>query len=330
VSRVGFLPDGVEELLPDEAWRAEALRRRLLDHYRDQGYGLVMTPLVEHIDSLLIGAGSDLEDQTFRFVDPDSGRLLGLRADMTPQAARIAALRFPGSDPVRLCYLGTVLRTRPDTQGGARTPRQVGCELFGVPGLEGDLEALGLMLQTLALAGVRDTHVDIGHLGIYRALLSGLSLSAVDEAQLFEIMQRKSTPDFRQWAAAVGLPAQAAARLEALMGLHGSVEVLDRAPAVLGTEDAVIIDALNALRQTAEKLRLNAPEIGIHIDLTELRGYRYQTGLVFAAFVSGYGREVARGGRYDGVSAAFGSDRPATGFSADLNELLALGADWNE
>lgn len=326
MSRFGFLPDGVEELLPEDAWRAEALRRSLLDAYRDQGYGLIMTPLVEHIDSLLVGAGSELEDLTFRFLDPASGRLLGLRADMTPQAARIAALRYPGDGPVRLCYLGTVLRTHPDTQGGARTPRQVGCELFGVAGLDGDLEVLELMLRTLDIAGVRDVHIDLGHLGIYRALTEGLTLDRGDEAELFDIMQRKSAPDFRQFAGRVGLPAASAARLDALMALHGAPEVLARGRDLFG-DDAGIAEALDSLRQVAERLQRIAPGVGIHIDLTELRGYRYQTGLVFAAFVAGHGREVARGGRYDGVSAAFGSTRPATGFSADLNELLALGAD---
>ena len=195
MSKLWMLPDGMEEALPAQAWRAEALRRTLLDHYREAGYELILPPFVEHLDSLLTGAGADLDGVTFKLTDPASGRLLGLRSDMTPQAARIAARHFADQPVVRLCYLGTVLRTRPDALGGPRSPRQVGCELFGTPpgqsAQQADLEVLALMLDTLRLAGVAEAHLDLGHVGVYRAVVEQLALSGEDETALFDILQRK-------------------------------------------------------------------------------------------------------------------------------------------
>lgn len=316
-----MLPDGVEEALPSTAWRVEGLRRSLLDRYRAAGYELILPPLIEHLDTLLSGAGRDLEDQTFTLTDPASGRLLGLRADMTPQAARIAARHFGDCPVVRLCYLGTVLRTRPESLGGSRAPRQVGCEVFGETAISADLEILGLMLDTLRLAGIDDAHLDLGHVGIYRALASSLSLDEDDETAIFDILQRKSQPDLHEFASARQLPAKAADGFSALMELNGDASVLGRARQVLDVEVPAIAEALAALETAADHLaRLRQPA-PLHVDLAELRGYRYQTGLVFAAFVPGHGREVARGGRFDGA----GSARPATGFSADVNELLRLG-----
>ncbi|WP_428383280.1 ATP phosphoribosyltransferase regulatory subunit [Nevskia ramosa] len=321
MTRLWMLPDGVEEALPNTAWRVESLRRALLDHYRSQSYELILPPLIEHLDTLLSGAGSDLEDQTFKLTDPVGGRLLGLRADMTPQATRIAARHFADVPVVRLCYLGTVLRTRPDSLGGSRAPRQVGCEVFGEASLSADLEILRLMLDTLRLAGIGDAHIDLGHVGIYRALAARLKLDEDDETAVFDILQRKSQPDLRDFAAARQLPAKAAAGLSALMELNGDVSVLQRARQTLDISDPQIADALSALEQAAAHLAALDNASPLHIDLAELRGYRYQTGLVFAAFVPGHGREVARGGRFDDIGAA----RPATGFSADVNELLRLG-----
>ena len=316
-----MLPDGVEEALPSTAWRVEGLRRRLLDHYRGHGYELILPPLIEHLDTLFSGAGRDLEDQTFTLTDPASGRLLGLRADMTPQAARIAARHFAEVPVVRLCYLGSVLRARPDSLGGSRAPRQVGCEIFGETALSADLEILERMLATLRLAGIDNAHLDLGHVGIYRALASRLALDEDDETAIFDILQRKSQPDLRDFAAGRALPAATAAGLSALMELNGDVGVLARARQTLDLSQPAIAEALAALETAAEHLLRLDPPAPLHIDLAELRGYRYQTGLVFAAYVPGHGREVARGGRFDGA----GSARPATGFSADVNELLRLG-----
>lgn len=319
--RAEFLPDGVEELLPEAAWLAEELRRRLLDCYRDRGYGLILTPLVEHLDSLLVGAGEDLEDQTFRFVDPVSGRMLGLRADMTPQAARIAATRFAGDEAVRLCYLGSVLRTHPDTPGGARAPRQAGCELFGDASLDADLEILDLMAQTLSLAGVRQPLLDLGHMGIYQDLVADVGLRPSDEQTLFDILQRKCEPELADWLRAAALPEATHAALARLVSLHGPPEqVLPAARAELPATPAIgaALDALDAVATA-----LADRSASLHVDLSELRGYRYQTGLSFAAFGADSARELARGGRYDGIGDVFGAPRPATGFSADINELLA-------
>lgn len=319
-----MLPDGMEESLPPLSWALEDLRRRLLDHYRSTGYQLVLPPLLEHLDSLLTGSAQDLERQTFKLTDPASGRLLGLRADMTPQAARIAARSYPKEREVRLCYLGTVLRTQPDSLGGARSPRQVGCEIFGVAGIEADLEILDVLLKTLALAGVKDVHLDLGHVGIYRGIAARLNLDADDESALFGILQRKSRPDLNDFARARGLKPKTVRTLTTLMDLNGDVAVLARARETLGAE---IAPALDLLEQIATRLQRKYRKLPLHIDLAELRGYRYQTGVVFAAFVPGHGRELARGGRYDGVGHEFGAPRAATGFSADLNELLRLGLE---
>jgi ATP phosphoribosyltransferase regulatory subunit len=320
-----MLPEGMEESLPEAAWRAEGLRRTLLDHYRAARYELILPPFVEHLDSLLTGVGADMDSVTFKLTDPASGRLLGLRSDMTPQAARIAARHFAGESVVRLCYLGTVLRTRPDALGGPRSPRQVGCELFGDASHSADLEVLHLMLDTLRLAGVADVHLDLGHVGVYRAVTAGIALASEDEAALFDLLQRKSLPDLAAFTTARGLPEAARAALAMLTTLNGDVAVLQRARDTLSSHGERVAEAVAALEQVVAALAKTHAGLPLHLDLAELRGARYHTGLVFAAFVPGHGRELARGGRYDGVGGEFGLSRPATGFSADVNELLRLG-----
>ncbi len=321
-----MLPDGMEEALPPFSWQLEDLRRKLLDHYRAAGYELILPPLMEHLDTLLTGAAQDLERQTFKFTDPAGGRLLGLRADMTPQAARIAARRYADVPLVRLCYLGTVLRTQPDSLGGTRSPRQVGCEIFGEENLSADLEILRMMLKTLELAGVADVHLDLGHVGVYRAIAARLKLDEEDESALFDILQRKSLPDLAEFAKARRMQPRVAKLLGELIQLNGDISVIARARETLASAGDEVIKALDVLEQSATELQRKFRKLPIHIDLAELRGYRYQTGMVYAAFVPGHGRELARGGRYDGVGHEFGAPRPATGFSADINELLRLGA----
>jgi ATP phosphoribosyltransferase regulatory subunit len=319
-----WLPEGMDEWLPPQSWRQEALRRVLLDFYRRRGYELILTPLLEHLDALLTGTGSDLEQQTFKLTDPASGRLLGLRADMTPQAARIAARRYADRDTVRLCYLGTVLRTRPDSLGGPRAPRQVGCELFGEAGIDADLEILEIMLETLKRAAVPHVHLDLGHVGIYRSIAAKLELDADDEAALFGILQRKSQPDLQAFGRAQRLAGKPLDALAQLMELNGDATVLKQARTTLARLGVGVEKCLDTLDQTVRALKRKFKRLPVHVDLAELRGYRYQTGMVFAAFAPGHGRELARGGRYDGVGREFGVPRPATGFSADLNELLRL------
>ncbi|MGH8462200.1 MAG: ATP phosphoribosyltransferase regulatory subunit [Stenotrophobium sp.] len=319
-----MLPDGMEEALPPFSWQLEDLRRTLLDYYRAAGYELIQPPFLEHLDTLLSGSARNLDHQTFKLTDPGSGRLLGLRSDMTPQAARIAARRYANLPLVRLCYLGTVLRTQPDRLGGPRSPRQVGCEIFGEAGLAADLEILRVMLRTLELSGVSDVHLDLGHVGIYRSVAARLKLDAEDESALFDILQRKSLPDLLDFAAARRMQKRALSSLAQLMDLHGDAGVIKRARMTLADCGDEVIAALNMLDQVVSQLESGFRGLPIHIDLAELRGYRYQTGMVFAAFVPGHGRELARGGRYDGIGQESGTARPATGFSADINELLRL------
>jgi ATP phosphoribosyltransferase regulatory subunit len=325
-SKLWMLPDGMEETLPPLSWQMEDLRRKLLDYYRKSGYELILPPFLEYLDTLLTGAGQDLDRQTFKLTDPASGRLLGLRADMTPQAARIAARRYADAPQVRLCYLGTVLRVQSDDLGGARSPRQVGCEIFGEAAPKADLEILQLMLKTLDLAKVKNVHLDLGHVGIYRAMSARLKLDASDENALFEILQRKSLPDLKEFSVARKLPERIVQPLAELMSLNGDISVVKRARKSLAETGDAVMQALDVLQKTVTGLQRIYPKLPIHVDLAELRGYRYQTGMVFAAFVPRHGRELARGGRYDGVGHEFGAPRPATGFSADMNDLLRLGS----
>ncbi|HWU68566.1 MAG TPA: ATP phosphoribosyltransferase regulatory subunit [Stenotrophobium sp.] len=319
-----MLPDGMEEALPPFSWQLEDLRRKLLDYYRAAKYELIQPPFLEHLESLLSGGAQDLEQQTFKLTDPASGRLLGLRSDMTPQAARIAARRYADVPVVRLCYLGTVLRTRPDRLGGPRSPRQVGCEIFGEAGIAADIEILRVMLKTLTLAGVGDVHLDLGHVGIYRAIVKRLKIDQDSESALFSILQRKSLPDLHDFAAACRMPRRTLQSLTQLMDLHGDPGVLRSARKVLADGGDEVANALATLDRIVAALQTEFPGLPLHVDLAELRGYRYETGMVFAAFVPDHGRDLARGGRYDGIGREFGVARPATGFSADINELLRL------
>ncbi|GAB6067166.1 ATP phosphoribosyltransferase regulatory subunit [Methylothermus subterraneus] len=320
-----LLPDGIEEVLPNEAMRLEDLRRRLLDICFGFGYELVFPPLVEYLDSLLTGTGHDLELHTFKLTDPMSGRLLGIRADLTPQVARIDAHNLKREAPTRLCYVGTVLRTYADPLDKSRSPIQIGAELYGHAGVEADLEVIRLMLEVLAQAGVLGVHLDLGHVGIYRGLARQAGLDAEAEVELFAILQRKSRPDLEQFLAQCDCSAQAKAHFGALLELNGESEVLAQARARLTDAGDEVNAALDSLEDVAEKIRRLYPSLPVHFDLAELRGYHYHTGLVFAALVPGYGREVARGGRYDAIGEVFGRARPAVGFSADLKLLLRLG-----
>lgn len=319
-----LLPEGVEEILPPDSWRLEAMRRRLLDLYRTSGYELIVPPLIEYLDSLLTGAGHDLELQTFKLTDQMSGRMMGVRADMTPQAARIDASRLKSKGPTRLCYIGTVLRTLPDGLGGSRCPQQVGVELFGEPGIEGDLEIVSLMLETLTACGARNLHLDLGHVGIYRALAAQAGFSGDQEEELFGVLQRKSRPDLEDFLRAHKPSGNTARWLGSLIDLNGDVTVLTRAREQLKGSGRTVMSALDTVEQMIARIQRRMPKMPLHVDLAELRGYRYKTGMVFAAYVPGQGREVARGGRYDAAGKVFGRARAATGFSADLAVLLRL------
>jgi len=319
-----LLPEGIEELLPLEAEQLEALRRKLLDLFRNWGYELVMPPLVEYIESLLTGTSNDLDLKTFKITDQLTGRLMGVRADMTPQAARIDAHRLKRTTPVRLCYLGTVLHTLPDGFARSRNPLQVGAELYGHAGIESDLEVLSLMLETLTLTGVQGICLDLGHVGIYRGLVREANLNQEQEKTLFDALQRKAGSEIEELLLQFTLTKTYRQRFALLAELNGGIEVLEEGRSVLRGASAETLNALEGLCGLAQAVQRRLPETPLHFDLAELRGYHYHTGAVFAAYVAGHGQAVAQGGRYDDIGVVFGRARPATGFSADLKTLASI------
>ena len=319
-----LLPEGIDEALPDEAERLETYRRRLIDLYHVWGYELVMPPFIEYLESLLTGTGHDLDLKTFKLTDQLTGRMMGVRADMTPQVARIDAHRLGRETPTRLCYLGTVLNTRSDGFGGTRSPLQVGAELYGHAGLDSDIEIITLMLETLRATGVRDVYVDLGHVGIFRGLVEDAGLSSQQESAFFDMLQRKSVPEIDEFLAGVDLDAPIRERLRRLAELNGDVSIIDTARKLFDGASGSVVRALDYLGQVVAAVQARYPDVALHVDLAELRGYHYHTGVVFTAYVPGEGQEVARGGRYDEIGKVFGRARPATGFSADLKTLERL------
>jgi len=320
-----LLPEGIEELLPDQAEHLERLRRNLLDLFAAWGYRLVIPPIIEHLESLLVGTGRDLELQTFKLTDQLTGRLLGVRADMTPQVARIDAHRLKSSAPARLCYVGPVLHTRPQGFARTRSPFQVGAELYGHDGIDSDAEILQLMVETLSIAGLSSPHIDLGHVGVFRGLAREASLDPEQEQVLFDALQRKAQPEIESYLASLAISPDQRRMLTALVDLNGDESVLAEAREALRAAGIAVQQALANLEQIAQLAQRRMPGMALHFDLAELRGYHYQTGVVFAAFVPGHGQEIARGGRYDDIGRAFGGARPATGFSTDLETLIMLG-----
>lgn len=320
-----LLPEGIEELLPAEAAALERVRRDVLDLYHAWGYELVIPPLIEYLESLLTGTGHDLDLQTFKLTDQLTGRLMGVRADMTPQVARIDTHRLKREVPSRLCYLGPVLHTRPDGFAGSRSPMQVGAELYGHGGPESDVEVLLLMVETLRTAGIGELHLDLGHVGIFRGLSAGAGLDAEREAALFDALQRKAVPEIRECLAEWSVAEPWRGTLEALATLNGDAADLERAANALADGGEAVQAALARLRVVAGEVAARLPGVPLHFDLAELRGYNYHTGVVFGAFVPGRGQAVAQGGRYDAIGRVFGRARAATGFSTDLKTLIALG-----
>lgn len=315
-----LLPDGVDEILPPEAAAVEALRRRLLDMFAGWGYQLVSPPLIEFLESLLNGAGRDLERDTFKLTDQLSGRMMGVRADITPQVARMDAHSLRREGPVRLCYCSTALRARNGQAGHSRLPYQIGVELFGHAGLESDAEVTGLLLDALALAGMQTVTLELGHVGIFRALVSAAGFNAEDEETLSDICQRKSIPELNAFLATRQLPPSLAGLLARLPRLCGEASLLAEVrPSLAGYPAALA--ALDELERLVARVRKRHPGVRIYLDLAELRGYHYHTGCVFAAYLPCSSEPVAKGGRYDHIGEVFGRARPATGFSADLRVL---------
>lgn len=312
-----LLPENIADVLPSEARKIEKLRHRMLDSFRLYGYEMVMPPLLEYLESLLTGAGQDTDLRTFKLVDQLSGRTLGVRADMTTQVARIDAHLLNRDSITRLCYAGSVLHTRPSGLHATREPLQIGAEIYGHAGLEADAEIQELALASLALAGIGKVRLDLCHVGVLRAITANDDKAGRQEAQLFDLLEAKDIPGLQ--VLTQDYPPATRSALLALPGLYGDIDVIAAArktlPALPGIARA--LDELHALAQLAG-------EANVTIDLADLRGYHYHSGVMFAAYVPGLPNAVARGGRYDHVGEAFGRARPATGFSMDLRELARL------
>lgn len=319
-----LLPDGVEEILPAEAHRLESLRRQILDLYESWGYQLVIPPLIEFLDSLLVGSSQDLDIHTFKITDQLSGRMMGIRADITPQAARIDAHCLHHEAPVRLCYADSVLHTKPRGLLTSRVPIRIGAELFGHAGGEADIELICLMHEMLRKADVPDSHIVLGHVGIFRTLVHESRLSPEAERNLFDAMQRKAYDEVDAVLDAQVSDDKLEAMLRELSRLSGDEAVLEEAMSVFSGAPASVQKELQDLVAVVEGVKLRVPGITLGFDLCELRGYAYHTGIVFAAYTPTYGRAVAKGGRYDHIGEVFGRKRPASGFDSDLKTLARL------
>jgi ATP phosphoribosyltransferase regulatory subunit len=319
--RTWTLPEHIEDLLPADARKLERLRRIALDLFARHGFELVMPPLLEYVESLLSGSGHDMDLATFKLVDQLSGRTMGIRADTTPQVARIDAHLLNRQGVTRLCYAGSVLHTLPSGLGKSRQPFQAGAEMYGHAGLEADIEIQQLMVDVLGALGVVDVQLDIGHPAIFRSLIASANISADIAEQAFLATEAKDLPALKALAPALGASSTAIA---ALPTLYGDASALARAADILPKEKS-ITDALAQLRAIEQHFATQG--IKVSVDLGELGGFNYESGITFAAFAGGAPDAVARGGRYDEIGKAFGRARPATGFSMDLKALLPLVAD---
>ena len=312
-----LLPEFIEDVLPNDAARIESLRRQLLDLFKVHGYQYVIPPMLEYLESLITGTGRDLDLDTFKVVDQLTGRLMGVRADTTPQAARIDAHMLNQQGVSRLCYAGTVLRTKPDGLARTREPLQLGAELFGHAGIESDIEIQRLMIKALQLMGLSELHIDFSHVAIFESLIQSANIQADLEQALYAALQSKDKSAIA--ALAINLDASTQQALMALTDLNGDATMLDKAEIALPKLPA-IAKALTDLRAVAQHLSDLNVQLGF--DLSELRGYHYHSGIVFAAYAHGYAGPLALGGRYDEVGIAFGRARPATGFSLDLRGVV--------
>lgn len=311
------LPDHIADVLPSEARRIEELRRGLLDTARSYGYELVMPPLLEHLDSLLTGAGEALDLQTFKLVDQLSGRSLGLRADTTQQAARIDAHLLNRLGVTRLCYCGPVLHALPDRPHATREPLQFGAEIYGHEGIEADIESVQLALESLRVAGVEDMSVDMADVRIVRSLLAGVPVGLQTLAKVHAALAAKDVSELS--ALTRNFPSHSRDGLLALTRLYGDISVLDKAQAELGAV-AGVKHVLDELRSIASRIT----GARVTFDLADLRGYAYYSGARFAIYVPGASDALVRGGRYDEVGAVFGRNRPAAGFSLDIKQLVSV------
>ena len=319
-----LLPDGIDEVLPPFAAPLEQLRRDVLDLFLSWGYELVLPPVVEFLESLQSGNGEDLDLQTYKLTDQLSGRLMGVRADITPQVARIDAHRLPTEAPQRLCYVGPVLHTRADNFAGSRNPLQVGAELYGHGGVESDVEVVCLMTDVLRSAGIDRVTVEIGHMGLFKALIDAADLDVDATDKLLDALLRKSDAEVGECLQDNDVNPQSAAHLRGLLHLNGDIGVVAQAREILASSSELVMKSIDAIEGLIAQIRTRAPDTELHVDLAELRGYRYHTGLIFAAYMPGEGRQIAWGGRYDNIGRQFGRQRAATGFSTDLKNLISV------
>ena len=315
-----LLPEHIADALPSEAAQIERLRRTLLDLFRVHGYELVMPPLLEYLDSLLTGSGHDLRLRTFKLVDQLSGRTLGLRADITPQVARIDAHLLNRQGVARLCYCASVLHTLPASLTASREPIQLGAELYGHAGVAADHEVIRLMAESLSALDIPADRIDLGHAGIFRALVAQARLESDIEKTLFDAMQAKDRPAIGEILAAVEGPVKSA--LMALPSFCGGIDALERAVGQLAP-----LEVPEVSRSLDDILRLTSmlDDLPLTIDLSDMHSYEYHSGVVFAAYRRGEAAAIAMGGRYDGIGARFGRARPATGFSMDLRSIARMG-----
>lgn len=312
-----LLPENIADVLPSEARKIEELRRRMLDNFRLYGYEMVMPPLLEYLESLLTGAGQDTHLSTFKLVDQLSGRTMGIRADMTTQVARIDAHLLNRNSVTRLCYAGSVLHAKPSGLYMTREPLQIGAEIYGHAGLEADAEIQELALISLAQAGIYKVRLDLCHVGVLRALIVNDKLANSQAAQLFDLLAAKDIPSLKELTKNYQSITRMA--LLKLPELYGDTDVICKARVILPAL-AGVVQALDELQKLAQL----AGSANVTIDLADLRGYHYHSGVMFAAYLPGLPNAVVRGGRYDHVGEAFGRARPATGFSMDLRELARL------
>ncbi|AEF54486.1 ATP phosphoribosyltransferase regulatory subunit [Marinomonas posidonica] len=319
-----LLPEGVDEALPEQAAKIEHLRRTLLNLHQSWGYQLVIPPLLEYLDSLLTGAGSDLEIETFKVIDQLSGRLMGVRADFTSQVARIDAHCLKEEGVQRLSYCGSVLRTVPSGLDGTRCPIQLGAEVYGHGGVESDIEVLSLMLQTLSVSGLSNVVLDLGHVDIVNGVVSACQLSSEQESKLADLYRAKDLPELERYVDTLALSEEQSTWLIELPRLCGGQEVLEQADTLLASISAPVKEAIALLKEMAAAVAQRFPTVGLHFDLSDLMSYSYHTGVVFAAYVPGHGNAIARGGRYNNIGQVFGRSRPATGFSTDVKALVSL------
>lgn len=318
-----LLPDGIEDILPAEAGELELIRRCLLDLYASWGYQYVIPPLVEFLESLLTGTGRDLDLKTIKAIDLVSGRTMGIRADMTPQVARIDAHSLNRSGTVRLCYAGTVLHSRADSMLVSRTPIKVGAELFGESTREGDLEIVSLMVESLSKLGIDGIHLELGDVSIFHQLVEISGIGEQVQEELFALVQRKAFAELDLTIEKQDIDAAVASLLKQLPSLCGDDSVLADSKTIF-SDYPNIIDRLENLQWLVQGLSGRFPDIEIYCDLSELRGYNYHTGIVFAAYVGHSGQALAKGGRYDHIGEVFGRRRGATGFDVVLNNLQGV------